>query len=142
MSCGARTYDAEKANKKADSELSTLERFERMREVLQGQEIYGVSEYKTQDIDEIFAKAKSQRWTAGRPHGDPHKTFVGTQMWAIWYPSYDESGRNTMLDDYNNNRNYIIVISREGPHSGSGISYINDLNGTVYYRFEIALRLE
>ena len=143
VSCGARTYNAEEANKKPDSELSQLERVERRREVLQGQELYGVSEYKTQEIDEIFEHAKGQqRWTGPGHNGDPRKAVKGYQMWAIWYPSYDESGRNTMLDDYNANRNYMIVIGKEGPYYGNGQTMIVDINGTIYTRFEIALRLE
>ena len=143
VSCGARTYDYENANKKADSELSKMERFERMREVLNGETVYGVSEYKTQEIDEIFKHAKGQqRWTGPGHNGDPRKAVKGYQMWAIWYPSFDESGRNTMLDDYNSNRNYMIVIAKEGPYYGNGQTMIVDINGTIYTKFHIALRLE
>lgn len=87
-------------------------------------------------IDHVFGQAKEKRWK-----GD-FKNEIKHQVWAIWYDNYTPEG-NTLLDDYKHNRNYIVVLSTYGPMEfRQSDTEIEDINGTVYYGFKIALRLE
>ncbi len=89
-------------------------------------------------VDDIFSQAKDHRY----PAGFKKSTTGGRQLWAIWYDNYTPEG-NTLLDDYKHNRNYIVVLANYGPSEfRQAETEIQDINGTVYYGFKIALRLE
>lgn len=89
-------------------------------------------------VDHIFSQAKDHRY----PSGFKDSTGGGRQLWAIWFDNYTPEG-NTLLDDYKNNRNYIVVLANYGPREfRQAETEIQDINGTVYYGFKIALRLE
>ena len=59
------------------------------------------------------------------------------QLWAIWY----RSGTNDIVEDYKNERNYILVRTKRGVTNYDGYLIVQDVNGTVYTGFEIALKL-
>jgi hypothetical protein len=87
-------------------------------------------------VDHIFSQAKDHRYPAGE------STPGGRQLWAIWYDNYTPEG-NTLLEDYKNNRNYIVVLANYPPYNFRNAEIvIKDINGTEYYGFKIALRLE
>lgn len=118
----------------------SVQKMDSMRTMLNQVEDHGAFGYGTppeQDvIDHIFGQAKEKRWK-----GD-YKSDIKHQVWAIWYDNYTPEG-NTLLDDYKHNRNYIVVLSTYGPTEfRQAATEIEDDNGTVYYGFKIALRLE
>ena len=88
-------------------------------------------------VDRVFSQAKMKRYPAGDSQSGKDK-----QLWAIWFDNYTPEG-NTLLEDYKHNRNYIVVLSNYGPYDyRSAEVQITDINGTEYYGFKIALRLE
>ena len=102
--------------------------------------VYGTPAEQTM-VDHIFSQAKDHRYQTGFKEGQGSKTG-GRQLWAIWYDNYTAEG-NTLLDDYKHNRNYIVVLANHGPYEfRQAETEIQDINGTVYYGFKIALRLE
>ncbi len=106
---------------------------------IQNEEVYGVP--GNQDvIDHVFGQAKDKRWDNGSAKA--RYTTADHQLWAIWYDDYTPEGKSTLLDDYKHNRNYIVVLTKYGPQSLHGGTEIMDINGTIYYGFKIALRLE
>jgi hypothetical protein len=90
-------------------------------------------------VDHIFSQAKMKRYPQGEYRNEAGKE---KQLWAIWYDNYTPEG-NTLLEDYKNNRNYIVVLANYAPYNFRNAEIvIKDINGTEYYGFKIALRLE
>ena len=88
-------------------------------------------------VDRVFSQAKMKRYPQGETESGKIK-----QLWAIWFDNYTPEG-NTLLEDYKHNRNYIVVLSNYGPYDYRKAEVgITDINGTEYFGFKIALRLE
>lgn len=98
--------------------------------------VYGTPAEQTM-VDHIFSQAKDHRY----PSGFKESTGGGQQLWAIWFDNNTPEG-NTFVDDYKHNRNYVVVLTKYGPQSLHRGTEIMDINGTIYYGFKIALRLE
>lgn len=120
-----------------------VQEMDSMRTMLNRIEDQGAFGYGTppeQDvIDHVFGQAKDRRWDRGT--SKTHYKTSEHQLWAIWFDNYTPEG-NTFLNDYKHNRNYVVVLTKYGPQSLHGGIEIMDINGTIYYGFKIALRLE
>ena len=78
----------------------------------------------------------------------------GEQLWAIWYDSYyvvpgaQRNGGNydstgNIAQDYNDNRNYILIITKNPPYvlGESGYLWVEDVYGDKFVGFKIAHRV-
>ena len=123
------------------AETPKVQKMDSMRTMLnwiQHEGVYGTP--MEQDvIDHVFSQAKDRRWDNGSPK--TKYTSSEHQLWAIWFDNNTPEG-NTFVDDYKHNRNYVVVLTKYGPQSLHGGTEIMDINGTIYYGFKIALRLE
>jgi len=118
-----------------------------IRDAMNLQTIYGnpnptkVDTLTTNFTQDVFKTARDRIWDKRGSH--PTNTALGglgkdCSLWAIWYQRPD----GDLIEDYNSNSHYILVVSRYGPiNYQEGANYIEDINGTTYYRFSIALRL-
>lgn len=141
FSLGISLFSCDPKSHEIIDEKPKVQKMDSMRTMLntiQYEEVYGTA--PEQDvIDHIFSQAKDRRWEGGSP-----KTKYTTsehQLWAIWFDNNTPEG-NTFIDDYKHNRNYVVVLTKYGPASLHGGVEIMDINGTIYYDFKIALRLE
>ena len=78
----------------------------------------------------------------------------GEQLWAIWYDSYSVvapaqsngdrfESKGNLAQDYNENRNYILIVTNESPHilPDSGVLWVKDIFGDIFMGFKIAHRV-
>lgn len=78
----------------------------------------------------------------------------GEQLWAIWYDSYytvppnqslghDYMSSGNLVQDYNDNKNYILIITRNPPYilGESGYMWVEDIFGDRFVGFKIAHRV-
>ena len=141
FSLGISLFSCDPKSHEIIDETPKVQKMDSMRTMLnwiQHEEVYGTP-VEQDVIDHIFSQAKDRRWDNGSP-----KTKYTTsehQLWAIWFDNNTPEG-NTFVDDYKHNRNYVVVLTKYGPQSLHGGTEIMDINGTIYYGFKIALRLE
>ena len=108
-------------------------------------EILLETERDTVDYIELGAPGWDAVIDGAKKHNDFGRRFYwGTipiggneEIWAIWY----RSGTNDVVEDYKNERNYIIVRTKRGMTNYDGRLIIEDANGTMYTGFEIALKI-
>lgn len=141
FSLGISLFSCDPKSHEIIDEAPKVQKMDSMRTMLnwiQNEEVYGVP--GNQDvIDHVFGQAKDRRWDNGTPK--TKYTVSEHQLWAIWFDNNTPEG-NTFIDDYKHNRNYVVVLTKYGPQSLHGGTEIMDINGTIYYDFKIALRLE
>ena len=116
-----------------------VKQLDSLRSLLNLEAVYGSP---GRDSVDIFSTAKERMWDkrGSRPDMRSVKDFgKDCSLWAIWYQRPD----GDLIEDYNSNSHYILVVSRYGPidYFSEGGNYIEDINGTTYYGFQIALRL-
>ena len=79
----------------------------------------------------------------------------GEQLWAIWYDSYSVvppaqgngerfESKGCLTQDYNENRNYILIVTRNAPYilGDSGYMWVEDIFGDRFVGFKIAHRVK
>ena len=141
FSLGISLFSCDPKSHEIIDEAPKVQKMDSMRTMLnwiQNEDVYGVP--GNQDvIDHVFSQAKDRRWEGGSPK--TKYTVSEHQLWAIWFDNNTPEG-NTFIDDYKHNRNYVVVLTKYGPQSLHGGTEIMDINGTIYYGFKIALRLE